>query len=493
MVNMTDISPAGVAVTVGPRRPAPAAGSRADTPAMSLTATIVLLGGAFLPMLSFFVVNVALHGIGVGLRADPAMLQLVVGSYGIANAALVVIGGRLGDSHGRKRMFLAGMAGFALTSLACGLAPTAAFMLGARVLQGALAALMTPQVLATIGATLEGQHRVRAIGLFGAAGGIAAALGQVLGGALVEADVFGLGWRAVFLVFVPLALVGLVAGWRLIPETISHERLPLDAGGAALLTATLVLLLLPLTEGRPLGWPTWTWAAMGAAAVGAVALGVHQRGVERSGRTALVPPSVLALRPMRLGLITAVCFFTTFGGFMFVFALATQAGAGLSPVEGGLALLPMAIAFMVVSIVLPRIQARFGARTLVAGWAVQLVAYSALALEVRAVWPHVTPLNLAIPMAFAGLGGVLVMMPMFGVVLAQVPPHQSGLGSGILITTQQTCLALGAATVGTAYLSLAGTRGAGAALEAVCVLAAGVSLVGLPLGISLARGTQRRR
>ncbi len=468
----------------------------ARPPALGTVATLVLIGGVFLPVLSFFVVNVALPGIGQGLGASAAGLQLVVGSYGIANAALVVLGGRLGDAHGRRRLFLLGMAGFTVAALVCGVAPNLTVLLTARVLQGALAALMTPQVLSTIGATLEGDSRTRAIGLFSASGGVAAALGQVLGGVLVGADLFGWGWRSVFLVFVPVGLASLVAAWRLIPETRASERLPLDALGAVILGTTLVLLLLPLTEGRPLGWPLWTTLTLVATIPAALLLITHQRRRERRGGAALVSPRVVALPAMRLGLLTAVCYFTTFGGFMFVFALATQGDAHLTPLMGGLTLLPLAAAFMVVSASFPRIERRWGSRTLVAGWAIQLVGYAALAGVVAEVWPHVTPLNLALPMAVAGTGGALVMTPLFGLVLSQVPPEQAGLGSGILITAQQTCLSLGAALVGTVYLVLAAGQGSGPALVVVCLVVSAVSLVGIPLALRLGRvgsGTPARR
>ncbi|HYU85923.1 MAG TPA: MFS transporter, partial [Kribbellaceae bacterium] len=234
------------------------------TEPFGLTALLTLLSGGFLPILSFFILNVALPSIGADLKTSAGTLQLVVGAYGIANACLVVAGGRLGDAFGRRRLFLAGMAGFTLTSLLCAIAPNAGMLLGARILQGAAAALMTPQVLATIAATLTGESRGRAIGLFGASGGVAAALGQILGGVLVSADVAGLGWRAVFLLNVPLGLAALVATVRLLPETKAPRRLPLDLAGAAILAVTLVVLLLPLTEGRPLGWPLWTWLSLAA-------------------------------------------------------------------------------------------------------------------------------------------------------------------------------------------------------------------------------------
>ncbi|HEY0695277.1 MAG TPA: MFS transporter, partial [Kribbella sp.] len=441
----------------------PATGGVAAEPTPSVTVAsplgpavlTTLLFGAFLPMLSFFIINVALPAIGSDLHASSGGLQLVVGSYGIANATLLVVGGRLGDGFGRKRLFLIGLTGFTLISLICAIAPTIGVLLAARVVQGAAAAAMTPQVLATISSLLTGTHRARAMAMFGVAGGLAAALGQILGGVLVSANVFGLGWRAVFLVNVPVGVVAVVAAVKLLPETRAAQRLRVDVAGAGLLALALVLLLLPLTEGRPLGWPAWTWASLAATIPAVGLLGLHQHRSERSGSAPLIPPSVLRLRPMRIGLLLAVGFFTTFGGFMFVFALATQGEAGMSPLEGGLSLLPMAIGFLITSIYGPRLQQRYGAGLIVRGWVIQAVGYAMLGVVALTLWPEVTPLTLAAPMLVAGFGSGLVMVPLIGVVVGQVPPAQAGLGSGILLTSQQTCLALGAATVGTAYLSLA--------------------------------------
>lgn len=449
---------------------------------------LTLLCGAFLPISSFFVINVALPSIGADLRATPAALQLVVGAYGIANAVLVVVGGRLGDGFGRRRLFLLGMAGFTLFSLLCGLAPSVPLLLAARVGQGAAAALMTPQMLATIMATMSGGQRGRAIGMFGAAGGIAAAAGQIIGGVLVSSDVWGLGWRSVFLVYVPVGLLGLLAAWRRVPESRADVRIPVDLVGAALLALTLVLLLLPTTEGRPLGWPLWVFVVLAASVPAAVLWSGHQRRTERSGRIPLVPPSVLGLRHMRLGLAIGFAFFTTFGGFMFVFALATQGEAGLSAFEGGLTLSPLAATFLLVSIYGPALQARWGAGIILRGWIIQAIGYALLAADVHVVWPDVTAVNLAIPMLVIGLGNGMVMMPLFGVVLSQVPSEQAGLGSGILITTQQTCLALGAASIGTLYLTWAGSAvGQGGALVGVSLLIVVVSVLALPLSHALRR------
>jgi predicted MFS family arabinose efflux permease len=302
----------------------------------------------------------------------------------------------------------------------------------------------------------------------------------------VSADVFGLGWRAVFLVNVPVGVVAVVAAVKLLPETRAAHRLRVDIAGAGLLALALVLLLLPLTEGRPLGWPAWTWASLAATIPAVGLLGLHQHRSERSGSAPLIPPSVLRLRPMRIGLLLAVGFFTTFGGFMFVFALATQGEAGMSPLQGGLSLLPMAIGFLVTSIYGPRLQQRYGAGLIVRGWIIQAVGYAMLGVVALTLWPDVTPLTLAAPMLVAGFGSGLVMVPLIGVVVGQVPPAQAGLGSGILLTSQQTCLALGAATVGTAYLSLAGTSwGQGGALAAVSIAITAISLLMTPVTLQL--------
>jgi EmrB/QacA subfamily drug resistance transporter len=460
---------------------APPTGAPAKPP-LGPVALTTLLFGAFLPMLSFFIINVALPAIGTDLHATPGELQLVVGSYGIANATLLVVGGRLGDGFGRKRLFLVGLIGFTVTSLLCAIAPTIGVLLAARVLQGATAAAMTPQVLASISSLLTGEHRARALAMFGVVGGAAAALGQILGGVLVEADVFGLGWRAVFLVNVPVGVFAVAAAVKLLPETRADKAHRVDLVGAGLLALTLVLLLLPLTEGRPLGWPLWTWLSLAAVVPALGLLGLHQHRAEKAQRAPLIPPSVLRLKAMRIGLLLAMAFFTTFGGFMFVFALATQGEAGMSPLEGGLSLLPMAVGFLITSVYGPRLQARYGAGLIVRGWLIQAVGYAVLAAVALALWPEVTPWTLAVPMLIAGFGSGLVMVPLMGVVVGQVPPAQAGLGSGILLTSQQTCLALGAATVGTAYLSLSGTSwGQGGSLAAVALAITAISLLMTPV------------
>ncbi|MFK4087799.1 MFS transporter [Kribbella sp. NPDC020789] len=459
-------------------------------PATSLApaALTALLFGSLLPMLSFFMVNVSLPAIGADLQASAGSLQLVVGAYGIAAATLLVVGGRLGDGFGRRRLLLLGLAGFTVASLVCAIAPSVSVLLFARVVQGASAAAITPQVLASITSLMTGEHRARGMALFGVANGISAALGQILGGVLTDANPLGLGWRSVFFVLALGALVALIAIAVTVPDTKAASAHRVDLVGAGLLALTLVLLLLPLTEGRALHWPLWTWISLAAVVPVVGLLALHQRRAEQSGHAPLIPPSVLRHRAMRIGLLMAVGFFTSFGGFMFVFALATQAGAHMSALEGGLSLLPLAIGFLITCIWGPALQRRYGVGMVVCGWIIEAAGYALLAVAALALWPDVSVLKLALPMLVIGFGGGLVMIPLISVVVSQVPPAQAGLGSGILLTSQQTCLALGAATVGTVFLSLTTTAwGFRGALAAVALGLAAIAVLMAPITNQLRR------
>ncbi|MGW4344562.1 MFS transporter [Streptomyces sp. NPDC004690] len=452
----------------------------AATAALGGLGLFTVLLGAALPLIDFFIVNVALPTIGRDLHTGEAVLELVVAGYGVAYAVLLVLGGRLGDLFGRRRLFLGGMAAFGLTSLACGLAPDAWTLVAARVAQGASAAAMLPQVLATIQATTAGPRRAKAMGLYGATAGLSMVAGQILGGVLVAADLWGTGWRSVFLVNVPVVVAGLLLAVRAVPETRSERPEPVDGPGTVLLALSLLTLLAPLTEGRAAGWPLWTWLSLAAFPLVTTAFYAVERRADRLGRTPLVPPSLFRLVSLRRGLTLIVPFSIGFSGFMFVIAVALQQGAGLGPVSAGLALAPMAVVFFLVSLAGPRLVARFGTRVVAAGAVVQLVGVGLMALTVHASWPHVGLLALLPGAAVAGAGQALQLPIIFRIVLSEVPAARAGVGSGVMVTTQQSALALGVATLGTLFLSLVPATGMGDALViTLLVQLAGVVLTGL--------------
>ncbi|WP_330283532.1 MFS transporter [Streptomyces sp. NBC_00588] len=454
--------------------------SPAAPPTLGGLGLFTVLLAAALPLIDFFIVNVALPTIGQDLHASEAVLELVVAGYGLAYAVLLVLGGRLGDLFGRRRFFLGGMAAFGLTSLACGLAPSAWTLVAARVAQGAAAAAMLPQVLATIQSATAGQRRAKAMGLYGATAGLSMVAGQILGGILVAADVWGTGWRSVFLVNVPVVVVGLVLAVRGVPETRSQHPEPVDGPGTVLLTATLLALLAPLTEGRSAGWPLWTWLSLVAFPFVAAAFYAVECRADRQGRTPLVPPSLFALASLRRGLVMIVPFSVGFSGFMFVIAVALQRGAGLGPVPAGLALAPMAVVFFFVSLAGPRLVARYGTRVVTAGALIQGLGVGLMALAAWRSWPDLGLLELLPGAALAGAGQALQLPIVFRVVLSEVPPARAGVGSGVMMTTQQSALALGVAALGTLFLSLVPSTGMRDALiTTLLVQLACVALTGL--------------
>ncbi|WP_202875897.1 MFS transporter [Kribbella speibonae] len=440
-----------------------------------------LLAGAFLPIMDFFITNVALPSIDASLHASASELELVIAGYGVAYAALLVLGGRLGDRFGRHRLFLGALVGFVAASAVCGFAPTIGVLIAARIVQGAAAALLVPQVLATFHHTLEHERKARALALYGATSGIAAVVGQLVGGLLVSADIAGATWRPIFLVNVPIGLVVLVVAARIVPATRSDHPVGIDLPGTVLFAATLTAVLVPLTEGHALGWPWWSWAMLAAAVVlGAVTVVVERRA-EQQGRIPLLPPSLLRLPSMSRGLVMVFAFSIGFGAFMFVFALTVQDGLHRDALQGGLAILPMAVLFFLGSVFAPRVIGRFGRAALSVGAVVQVAGLASLVGVVVHGWPHVSLWDMALPLALAGAGQSMLFTGLFRSVLADVPIHLGGVGSGVLITLQQSGLALGVATLGSLYLVRAehDTAHAFATVEAVQIAVIALLAIGV--------------
>jgi MFS family permease len=445
----------------------------------------ILMVGAFLPVLDAFIVNVALATIGRSLRAGPAELELTVSGYGVAYACSLVAGGRLGDRLGRRKVFLIGMAAFTAASVACGLAPSAALLIVCRVAQGLSAALMFPQVLAAIQAGFTGRDRQRALGFLGATVGAAGAVGQIVGGVLLSADIAGLSWRPIFLVNVPVGVLAVLVGRRMLPETRTPTAPAVDVRGALGLAATIALVLLPLTLGRASGWPWWTWVSLAAALpVGALFV-MTQRRAERAGRTPLVPLSLLEVPFARLGLITMLLFATCIGGFMFSLAMILQLGHLYSPLKSGLTMVPCALVFFGVALVTRTLIARFGVRLLFGGAAVFALGLVAFAVVAGLEAGRLGPVAAALPLMVVGLGWAAVIVPLMGVVLAGLPAERAGLAGGVLSTALQVGLASGASVLGSVVFAVVGPHsdaahwrnGTFAAVAVECGLAMATAIV----------------
>ncbi|MGI5244425.1 MFS transporter [Dactylosporangium sp. CA-139066] len=415
----------------------------------------VVLAAEVMDLLDATIIAIAGPSVRADLGGGTAFLQWLAAGYTLAFAVGLVTGGRLGDVFGRRAMFLAGAAGFTLMSLLCAVAPGPAWLVACRVLQGLFGAVLIPQGLGLIKAAFPPEQLGAAFGAFGPVMGLSAVCGPILAGALVDADLFGTGWRMIFLVNLPVGLAALAGAVLVLPRNAERDRsLRLDLPGTALLGAALLLLVFPLVQGRELGWPWWCWAAMAASVPALWAFGRYERGRVRAGRSPLVEPSLLAKRRFNAGLLVGLIFFAGLMGLTLIISVYLQSGLGWSPLRAGLAQSPWAFGTALGAVAAQALGGRFGGRRLlVAGTAVVGLGAAGLLGTLAATGGPASPWPLAPALLVLGIGMGASMAPYFDIVLAAVDEHEVGSASGTLTAAQQIGGAIGVAVLGTAFFS----------------------------------------
>jgi EmrB/QacA subfamily drug resistance transporter len=412
----------------------------------------VVVAAQFMFVVDAFIVNVAIPSIRAELHATIAETQGAIVIYQIAFATLIIIGGRLGDIRGAKPMFLYGLLGFTVASLWCGWAHSGSELVVSRAMQGAAAALMIPQVLASIHRLFPDAERGRAFGIYGFTLGFGAAVGLTLGGWLLSLDFDGLGWRTIFFVNVPIGILLLTASWRLMPTMPARSGVRLDMIGAGVLLVALLCVLGPLLLGTDLGWPLWLFAVMAAGVLLLVSMWPLERWVERH-RNGLPLVHLDLLRDRHFATGLAAVFFFTFANLSFylVMTLYLQLGLGLPALKAGSVVLPLAIAFALMSrIAGPRAQ-RLGNTALIQGCGVQLAGLLVLGVAMAL---DRAPAILAALLIIFGSGQAMVMAPLYGLVLTKVPAAHAGSGGGVVSTVQQIGNASGVTLVGGLYYAV---------------------------------------
>ncbi|WKA60916.1 MFS transporter [Pectobacterium aroidearum] len=407
----------------------------------------VLLMAGFVTIFDLFVVNVAIPSMQADLGASFAQIGFIVAGYELAFGVLLITGGRLGDVFGRRRLFVVGMAGFTLASALCGLAPSAGFLIGARILQGLAAALLFPQVYASIRVNFDGDDSRRAFGLLGMTLGLAAIAGQILGGWLVHANLFGLGWRSIFLINVPIGLLAIAAA-RFIPESRTPQRPSLDWMGVALVSVGLTLLLVPLIEGPGQGWPEWSLWMLATATLLLAMFYCQQERRQRAGHLPLVDMRLLVQRRFLLGVLLVLLVYSTSSSFFLCFALLVQTGLGLDPFLAGSIFAPCSVGFVLASLAAPRLVARWGTVAIVVGALVYAVSIGLLIMQVQLAGADLVAVRLIPVLVVVGAGQGFIMTPLLNLVLGFVDEAQAGMASGVISTVQQVGAALGVAVVG---------------------------------------------
>ena len=416
-------------------------------------AAFVMILAALLDMIDGSIVNTALPSIGKGLKATPADLQWIVSAYLLGFAATLIIAGHLGDRYGRKKLFLLGVTAFALTSLAGALATSAGVLVASRGLQGVAAAVIMPQILASFRTMFDGEERGKAFALYGAIAGVSTAVGVLLGGVLTDWDLFGWGWRTIFVINLPLAVLVLVLGAKWVPASKDHAFSGrIDVLGNLVLATGLVAIVLPLVQGRSNGWPLWGWIclAAGVAAIVALTVSEKKRGIEHP----LLPAGLFRKPAFSAGLLVQLLFYGGMSGFFLVFTVWLQSGQGYTPTGAGLLMVAFSAGSILSAPAVDPLVAKFGRSVLILGALVMAGGLFWVRHEARnaaqvhtGAWPLVPGLFLA------GVGLIFLIIPLVNTILSTVPGESAGGASGILSTAQQFGGALGVAVIGDAFFS----------------------------------------
>jgi EmrB/QacA subfamily drug resistance transporter len=446
-------------------------------------ALVIVVLAAFMELLDNTIINVALPSIHRNLGAGYSALQWVTTGYVLSFALLLILGGRLGDIVGRKKILLIGIAGFTTASLLCALSVSPGMLIGSRVMQGVFAGLMVPQVLSIIHVTFTDEEKTKAWGVFGGVAGLAGAVGIALSGILVSWNLFGLQWRTVFLVNVPVGIFAFVAGARIVRESKAPWKTRLDVPGVLLSILGLLLLVYPLIQGRELGWPTWTFVSMAASVPVLAVFVLYERRRAAASRSPLVALSLFRRSNFTAGLSTFLIFMMGNGIFFIAWAVYLQLGLGWSALHAGLTSLPFCAAafpssFTAMTVLAPKL-GRYVLQLGTVIAALGLVSYAWVAGHYQG---SITSWEMIIPLAIFGVGFGFLIAPIPPLAIAQAPVQDTGSASGLINTTQQLGYALGVALTTVVFFGVLGGYATHDAVTAAPQLRSALTAAHVPPG-----------
>ncbi|WP_330175275.1 MFS transporter [Streptomyces sp. NBC_01498] len=418
-------------------------------------ALAVVMTAAFMDLVDVTIVNIAIPSIERDLSASFGSIQWITAGYALAFAAGLITGGRLGDIYGRKRLFLVGITGFTLASALCGFAVNSEMLVGSRLLQGAMAALMVPQVLAIIHVTFPAHERGKVFGMFGAIVGLGAVSGPLLGALLTQWNLFGLEWRPIFLINLPVGIAGVILGRRFITESKAPNALRLDLVGVVLVTSALLMLIYPLTRGRELGWPLWGHLCMAGSVLVFAAFVAYERVKTRKDGSPLVELSLFKVKSFAAGIAVQATFGIGLGIFFLVWTLYMQIGLGWSPLHAGLTGLPFSVAVSTAAALsVQKLVPRFGRKVLQTGALTMATGVLLYLWEAGQYGAGISAWQMLPPLVVMGLGMGLIVAPLTDAVLSDVPREHAGSASGLINTVQQMGNALGLGLVSVVFFGV---------------------------------------
>lgn len=446
--------------------------------------TIALIVGALafvMDLVDNTIVNVAIPSIQSNLHASYADIQWLSAGYALAFAVLLITGGRMGDVFGYKKLFLGGVAGFTVASLLSGLSWSPEVLIGARLLQGATAALMVPQVMSLMQVMYTPKERAGVMGLFGALGSLSASLGPIIGGFLIQWNIAGLDWRPIFLINIPIGLIAFFAGIRFLPDGKSPHPLKLDIIGTGLIIVALGLLIFPLIQGRELDWPAWIFGMMAASIPVFALFGWWQVKKDRLDGSALIIPALAKVKMFVKAMAANIVFEMLMLGFFFTFTLVLQIGLGYSVLEAALAGIPTAIGITIAMVALANLLLpRIGRYAMSLGAVVMSLGLLLTYLPMAAHGRDTQPLELSLGLLFVGIGMGLIMVTIFSNALKDVDTKHAGSASGTMNALQQLGGAIGIAFIGVIFFGQISHNAAASFDEVAPSIKNAITQTGLP-------------
>ncbi|MVO86013.1 DHA2 family efflux MFS transporter permease subunit [Streptomyces sp. p1417] len=418
-------------------------------------ALAIVMTAAFMDLVDVTIVNIAIPSIQRDAGATFSQIQWITAGYALALGAGLITGGRLGDIYGRKKIFLVGIAGFTVASALCGFAANPEMLVASRILQGAMAALMVPQVLSIVHATFPAHERGKVFGLFGMIVGLGAVSGPLLGALLTEWNILGLEWRPIFLINLPVGVAGLLLGRKYIEESRAPRALKLDLVGVVLVTAGLLMLLYPLTRGHELDWPVWGYVMMaGGIVVFGALVAYEKRKAERDG-SPLIELSLFKVKSFAGGIAVQTVFGISLGIFFLVWTLYMQVGLGWSALRAGTTGIPFSIAVSAAAgLSVQQLVPRFGRKVLQAGALTMAAGVLIYIWEADRYGASIASWQMALPLVVMGVGMGLIVAPLTDAVLSEVPREHAGSASGLINTVQQMGNALGLGLVSVVFFGV---------------------------------------
>ncbi|MFE5713302.1 MFS transporter [Streptomyces sp. NPDC056501] len=422
-------------------------------------ALAIVMTAAFMDLVDATIVNIAIPSIERDLGASFGAIQWITAGYALAFAAGLITGGRLGDIYGRKRLFLLGTAGFTLASALCGFAANPEMLVASRLLQGAAAAMMVPQVLSIIHVTFPAHERGKVFGMFGAIIGLGAVSGPLLGALLTQWNIAGLEWRPIFLINLPVGIAGLILGRKFISESKAPKALRLDIVGMLLATAALLMLIYPLTRGRELDWPLWGHLMMVGSLFVFAAFVLYEKYKTRKDGSPLVELSLFKVKSFAAGIAVQLTFGVVLGIFFLVWTLYMQIGLGWTPLKAGVTGVPFSIAVsLAAGLSVQKLVPRFGRKVLQAGALTMIAGVLLYLFEAGRYGTAITSWQMVPPLVIMGLGMGLIVAPLTDAVLSEVPKEHAGSASGLINTTGQMGNALGLGLVSVVFFGVIDDR-----------------------------------